>query len=106
MEEKEMTKKKVERRICDVENCENEAVYICAKCKRDICDIGHSHSHGDGGHIEHSVRVTTISMEYQGEHEFFLCPQCFIDTGLYQLERECGKHVEGTGGYHSGETTG
>jgi hypothetical protein len=105
-----MVKKKVEMPTCDVlvdgKKCGHIATEKCAKCKCDLCDEHHTHDYGDGGHMEHAIPVVTAYFPYAGDMKFFLCPKCFIDTGLKDMVDGHGKRVEGTGGYHAGDSMG
>jgi hypothetical protein len=105
-----MVKKKVELSTCDVldegKKCGRAATEKCAACFRDLCTEGHTHDYGNGGHMEHAIPVTTAYFPYAGDKKFFLCPQCFIDHGLKDMVDKHGERVEGTGGYHAGDSMG
>jgi hypothetical protein len=98
-----MTVKKVDTRICDIEGCMHKAIHKCAICGADLCHSEHTHSYGDGGHLEHSICVKICSMDYHGFKEFWICPKCYAESPFYKVE---GDYIEGTGGYHAGETMG
>jgi hypothetical protein len=101
-----MSTKKVSTKVCDVDGCKIPASFSCAKCGVDLCRSEHTHNYADGGHIEHAVRVDICDMKSQGDHRIYFCPKCYVDTGLWKMINDHGKHVEGTGGYHAGETMG
>jgi hypothetical protein len=73
-------KKKVERDICDIENCENDATGECKECGKDICTSGWGRWGDRGIGMKHTVKVTVNV----GNHKFTikLCPDCCVE--LYE----------------------
>lgn len=82
-----MAIKNVKRKICDIDGCENGACHSCAICGADLCDSEHTHSFGDYGHLEHSIRVKINSMHYSGDGEFWICPKCYVESPFYKVEK-------------------
>lgn len=91
-----MVIKKIDAKFCDVEKCGKPATQICALCKKDLCELDHTHSFGDGSHMEHAIPITIIKFPYGGPEQIYLCPQCFtspIETSLFKLFEECGEQL-------------
>jgi hypothetical protein len=92
-------KRKVERKYCDIEDCEHEAKHECANCGADLCDVdeGHTHSFGDGGHLEHAIRMHALPWSYGGRVEFYLCPRCYttpLTKPLSAIIEDKGEAIE------------
>lgn len=92
-----MVVKNIPTRMCDVFNCENIAKYTCAVCNVDLCEMGHTHSFGDGGHIQHAVKIDVTQCPYGGRDRIVLCPKCFTSTlpdSLFRIVKDHGEQID------------
>ena len=77
-------------KICDIEGCGKPARHECASCGKDLCATEHTHSFGDGGHIEHACPVTIMTFPFGGAYKIWLCPKCItspMKKSLYAMEK-------------------
>ena len=92
-----MTTKKTSTKVCDIKKCGKPAYHMCAACGKDLCSTEHTHSFGDGGHIQHSVSVDVVTFPYGGRERIWLCPKCIttpLEKSLFDLVHEHGKQID------------
>ena len=94
-----MSTKHVAQKFCDIEKCQYPASHVCAGCGKDLCDRnqGHTHSYGDGGHLEHAISITVITWPHGGEEQVWMCPKCWtspLQTSLFDLFKKSGVQLE------------
>jgi hypothetical protein len=86
-----MVTKKTDAKFCDIEKCGKPRMHECAICGKDLCHTEHTHSYGDGGHIEHACPVTIMTFPYGGRYRVWLCPECIttpLKISLFELEKK------------------